>query len=120
MSELVDNLKNLYEQLYDVSISIGQLIEIADFASIEPYMELKDNIVKNIEAILPGISESELPQFEEICNKIQAQEQMNITVLTGFQDKLKKELSKVNKKTKLANAYSNVETKQGNLLDFRQ
>lgn len=120
MSELVDNLKNLYDQLYEVSISIGQLIEIGDIASIAPYMDLKDNIVKNIEAVLSHIDDTELPQFEEICQKIEAQEQMNITVLTGIQDKLKKELSKVNKKSKIVNAYSNVETKQGNLLDFRQ
>lgn len=120
MSELLDNIKNLYEQLYDVSISIGQLIEIGDLSSISTYMELKDNIVKNIEALFPYINESELTQFEEICAKIDQQEQMNITVLAGLEDKLKKEISKANKKTKLASAYSNVETKQGNLLDFRQ
>lgn len=120
MNELVENLKNLYEQLYDVSISIGQLIELGDLPSIEPYMELKDNIVKNIESLLPTLKEEDLSEFADISLKIQEQEQMNITVLSGLQDILKKELSKANKKSKLANAYGNIETKQGNLLDFRQ
>jgi hypothetical protein len=45
---------------------------------------------------------------------------MNINLLTSMRDDVQKEINNANKKSKLINAYSSVETKQGNLLDFRE
>lgn len=120
MKELKAKLKNLYEQLYDVSISIGQLIEMADLTSIGAYMSIKDSLVTQIEELLPNFKESDLEIFYDICMKIKQQEELNITVLTNLQSKIKAEINKTNKKSKVLNAYSNTELKQGNLLDYRQ
>lgn len=122
MEENILKLKLLYEQLYEISIEIGQLIDRNSYDQLPAYLDIKDNVMSELEEILKEVKlkETDLSSFEVLCAKIRDQEQANITSLTGLKDTMKKELNKANKKTKLASAYSNVETKQGNLLDYRQ
>ena len=62
----------------------------------------------------------DLSELEEICRKLDEQEKANINSLTLVRDKIKKELNKTSKNTKLVSAYSGAEAVQGKILDFRE
>lgn len=122
MNDKISSLKLLYEQLYEISIEIGQLIDRQNYDQLDAYLVVKDNLIAQISILFKEINpeQANLSSLEAVCEKINAQEQANINALTMTKDSIKKELNKANKKTKVANAYNNVETKQGNLLDYRQ
>lgn len=122
MNDKISSLKLLYEQLYEVSIEIGQLIDRKNYDQLNAYLAVKDDLMAQIEILFKDLSseKTNLSSLEPLCEKINAQEQANINALMMIKDSIKKELNKTNKKTKVANAYNNVETKQGNLLDYRQ
>lgn len=119
--EYIEKLRALYGEIYEISIMIGQLIDRHQYESIDHFLEIKENLFNETAAILKEIGESSnLSQFYDICEKIKEQESMNINNLTLTKNQLKKEITQGNKKAKLVNTYNVVETKQGNLLDFRQ
>ena len=119
--EYIEKLSVLYGEIYEISIMIGQLIDRHQYESIDHFLEIKENLFNETAALLKKIGESsDLAQFYDICEKIKEQESMNINNLTLTKNQLKKEITQGNKKAKLVNTYNVVETKQGNLLDFRQ
>lgn len=122
MNDKISSLKLLYEQLYEISIEIGQLIDRKNYDQLNAYLAVKDDLMAQIEILFKDLSAEKinLSSLESVCEKINAQEQANINALMMIKDSIKKELNKTIKKTKVANAYNNVETKQGNLLDYRQ
>lgn len=120
-SEDFEKLNAVYGQIYEISIMIGQLIDRRQCFNLDNFVETKEKLYLEAEELLKKIGKNgDFSGFVDICSKIKEQEAMNLTLLGGFRDELKKEMNKTNKKTKLVNAYANVETKQGNLLDFRQ
>lgn len=119
--ENFEKLNILYGQIYEMSIVIGQLIDRKQINDIDNFLEMKENLFKEVEEILKNIGENaDMSEFVEICTKIREQEALNINFLSVLGQEIKKEINKTNKKSKVVNAYSNVETKQGNLLDFRE
>lgn len=120
-TEDIEKLNSVYGEIYEISIMVGQLIDRHQYDGIDHFLDIKENLFNDAEMLLKKIGESpELSQFAEICEKIKEQEAMNINLLTQYSNYLKEQISQNNKKAKLVNAYSNIETKQGNLLDFRQ
>lgn len=120
-NEDFEKLNAVYGQIYEISIMIGQLIDRRQCFNLDNFIETKEKLYLEAEELLKKIGQNgDFSGFVDICSKIKEQEAMNLTLLGGFRDELKKEMNKTNKKTKLVNAYANVETKQGNLLDFRQ
>lgn len=122
MNDKISSLKLLYEQLYEISIEIGQLIDRKNYEQLNAYLTVKDDIIAQISILFQDVNveQANLSSLESVCEKINTQEQANINALGMIKDSIKKELNKANKKTKVASAYNNVETKQGNLLDYRQ
>lgn len=120
-NEKIEKLGSLYGEIYEISIMIGQLIDRKQYNGIDHFLNIKENLFEEAAKILKEITDTtKIEQYADICEKIKEQEAMNINLLTQNRDALKQEMSKGTKKAKLANAYNNVETKQGNLLDFRQ
>ena len=116
-----EKLNLVYGQIYELSIMIGQLIDRKQLNGLDNFLDVKEGLYDEAEVILKELSENaDLSDFVEICDKIREQESMNINLLTSMRDDVQKEMNNANKKSKLINAYSNVETKQGNLLDFRE
>ena len=120
-TEYIEKLNSIYGEIYEISIMVGQLIDRRQYNGLDHFLDIKENLFSEAENLLKKIGENaELSQFSEICEKIKEQEAMNINLLTQYSNYLKEQISQNNKKAKLVNAYSNVELKQGNLLDFRQ
>lgn len=120
-TELIEKLGSIYGEIYEISIMVGQLIDRKQYGSIDHFLDIKENLFNDADELLKKLGETpELSQYAELCEKIKEQEAMNINALVQNRDFLKQEMTKGNKKAKLVNAYNNVETKQGNLLDFRQ
>lgn len=116
-----EKLNDLYNQIYEVAIMIGQLIDRRQHNGMDNILNVKENLYKEAEAILIKLGENvDLSRFVPICEKIREQEAININMLTNISNELKKQIDTANKKSKIVNAYSNTELKQGNLLDFRQ
>ena len=116
-----EKLNLVYGQIYELSIMIGQLIDRKQLNGLDNFLDVKEGLYDEAEVILKELGENaDLSDFVEICDKIREQESMNINLLTSMRDDVQKEINNANKKSKLINAYSNVETKQGNLLDFRE
>ena len=116
-----EKLGDLYNQIYEVAIMIGQLIDRRQHNGLDNILDVKENLYKEAQAILLKLGEDvDLSRFVPVCEKIREQEAMNINMLTGISAELKKQIDAANKKSKIVNAYSNTELKQGNLLDFRQ
>lgn len=119
--EQLAKLDSVYGEIYEISIMIGQLIDRKQYNGIDHFLEIKEKLFIEAEDLLKDISDkTKLEQFSEICEKIKNQEAMNINLLTQTRDEIKQEMSKGTQKAKIVNAYNTVETKQGNLLDFRQ
>lgn len=120
-TEYIEKLNSLYGEIYEISIMVGQLIDRRQYNGLDHFLDIKEKLFDDVEVVLKEIGKDvDLSQFSEICEKIKEQESMNINLLVQFRDNLKEQISQNNKKVKLVNAYNNVETKQGNLLDFRQ
>lgn len=120
-SEDLEKLNAVYGQIYEISIMIGQLIDRKQCFNLDNFIDTKEDLYLEAELLLKKIgTNADFSRFVDLCSKIKEQEAMNLTLLNGFKDEIKKEMNQTNKKTKLVNAYSNVETKQGNLLDFKQ
>ena len=120
-NEQIEKLGSIYGEIYEVSIMVGQLIDRKQYNGMDHFLDIKEKLFEEAGELLKEIKDKEnLEQFADICEKIKTQESMNINLLTQNRDDLKKEMSKGTKKAKLVNAYNNVETKQGNLLDYRQ
>lgn len=116
-----EKLNTIYGQIYEISIMIGQLIDRKQCFNLENFLEAKEELYNEAEELLKKIGkDADFSEFVDICSKIKEQESMNISALSLYRDEIKKEMRDTNKKSKLISAYSNVETKQGNLLDFRQ
>ena len=120
-NENFEKLNLVYGQIYELSIMIGQLIDRKQLNGLDNFLDVKEGLYDEAEVILKELGENaDLSDFVEICDKIREQESMNINLLTSMRDDVQKEINNANKKSKLINAYSSVETKQGNLLDFRE
>lgn len=120
-AEDIEKLNTVYGQIYEISIMIGQLIDRKQCFNLENFLDAKEELYKEAEELLKKIGkDADFSEFVDICSKIKEQESMNISALSLYRDEIKKEMRDTNKKSKLISAYSNVETKQGNLLDFRQ
>ena len=120
-NENYEKLNLIYGQIYELSIMIGQLIDRNQLGGLDNFIDVKEGLYIEAEVILKDLGENaDLSDFVEICDKIREQESMNINLLTSLRDDVQKEINNANKKSKLINAYSSVETKQGNLLDFRE
>ena len=120
-TENFEKLNLVYGQIYELSIMIGQLIDRKQLNGLDNFLDVKEGLYDEAEVILKELGENaDLSDFVEICDKIREQESMNINLLTSMRDDVQKEINNANKKSKLINAYSSVETKQGNLLDFRE
>ena len=120
-AEDIEKLNTVYGQIYEISIMVGQLIDRKQCFNLENFLDAKEELYKEAEELLKKIGkDADLSEFVDICSKIKEQEAMNISSLSLYRDEIKKEKKDTNKKSKLISAYSNVETKQGNLLDFRQ
>ena len=122
MSKDLENLKMVYNRLYEVSIQIGQLIDRALYSELVTFMNKKDQLLNEAGVLVEKVraSNENTDSLVEICTLFQEQEQANIIALTAVRDEIKKELTKATKNTKLLNAYSKAELKQGNILDYRQ
>ena len=122
MSKDLENLKMVYNRLYEVSIQIGQLIDRALYSELVTFMNKKDQLLNEAGVLVEKVraSNENTDSLVEICTLFQEQEQANIIALTAVRDEIKKELTKATKSTKLLNAYSKSELKQGNILDYRQ
>ena len=120
-NQQIEKLGSIYGEIYEISIMVGQLIDRKQYSGIDHFLDIKEKLFTEAEDIFKNINDiSQLEQFADICEKIKTQEAMNINLLTQNRDDLKKEMSKGTQKAKIVNAYNTVETKQGNLLDFRQ
>lgn len=122
MSCDLDNLEMTYKKIYEVSVQIAQLIDRKIYTELVTYLSKKEQLFKEAGVLIEKINirGEDAARLEEICSKIQKQEQENITALSLVRDEIKKELSKATKSSKLISAYSNAELKQGNILDYRQ
>lgn len=122
MSHDLDNLEMTYKKIYEVSVQIAQLIDRKIYTELVTYLSKKEQLFKEAGVLIEKINirGEDASRLEEICSKIQKQEQENITALSLVRDEIKKELSKATKSSKLISAYSNAELKQGNILDYRQ
>lgn len=122
MSTDLDNLELTYKKIYEISVQIAQLIERKIYTELITFLNKKEQLFKEAGKLLEKVNSNgeNTSKLEEICTKIQKQEQANIVALTAIRDDIKKELSKASKNTKLISAYSNTELKQGNILDYRQ
>ena len=118
----LNNLKIIYGQLYELSIQIGQLIERELYTELITYLNKKDQLLSKSNELVLKLKEQsvDLSELEEICRKLDEQEKANINALTLVRDKIKKELKKTSKNTKLVSAYSGAEAVQGKILDFRE
>ena len=118
----LNNLKIIYGQLYELSIPIGQLIERELYTELITYLNKKDQLLSKSNELVLKLKEQsvDLSELEEICRKLDEQEKANINALTLVRDKIKKELNKTSKNTKLVSAYSGAEAVQGKILDFRE
>ncbi len=118
----LNNLKIIYGQLYELSIQIGQLIERELYTELITYLNKKDQLLSKSNELVLKLKEQsvDLSELEEICRKLDEQEKANINALTLVRDKIKKELNKTSKNTKLVSAYSGAEAVQGKILDFRE
>lgn len=118
----LNNLKIIYGQLYELSIQIGQLIERELYTELITYLNKKDQLLSKSNELVLKLKEQsvDLSELEEICRKLDEQEKANINSLTLVRDKIKKELNKTSKNTKLVSAYSGAEAVQGKILDFRE
>ena len=122
MSLNVDNLEIIYKKIYEISIQIRQLIDRKIYTELVTFINKKEQLFKEAAVLLEKIQENgeDTSRLEELCTMIKNQEQENIMVLTQIRDGIKKELNKTSKNSKLLNAYSHAELKQGNILDYRQ
>ena len=118
----LNNLKIIYGQLYELSIQIGQLIERELYTELITNIKKKDQLLSKSNELVLKLKEQsvDLSELEEICRKLDEQEKANINALTLVRDKIKKELNKTSKNTKLVSAYSGAEAVQGKILDFRE
>lgn len=117
----INKLDVVYGQIYEVSIMIGQLIDRKQYYNLDNFLTVKEQLYTEAEQLLKNIGKDvDLSQFIDICTKIKDQEAINISLLNGIKTELQQEIRKVNKKSKVISAYANVETQQGNLLDFKQ
>lgn len=116
------NLEIIYNQMYELTIQIGQLIDRKLYNDIVGYMNKKDQLLKDSNSIIERIkaTNEDVSCLEPICQKIHDQELANISALTIVKDQLKKEINKTSKTTKMVNAYSSKESVQGSILDFRE
>ncbi len=122
MSADLDNLELTYKKIYEISVQIAQLIERKIYTELITFLNKKEQLFKEAGKLLEKVTANgdDTSNLEEICIKIQKQEQANIVALTDVRENIKKELSKAAKNTKIISAYSNTELKQGNILDYRQ
>src|SRR5574344_2460457 len=101
MSYDFDNLKIIYNKIYEVAVQIGQLIDRKIYTELVTFLNKKEQLYKESGALIEKLKTTgeDLSSLTEICTKIQKQEQSNITALTMVRDEIKKELNKANKST---------------------
>lgn len=118
----LNNLKMIYNQMYELSIQIGQLIERELYSELPAYLNKKDKLLASSNQLVKDLVDEsiDLTELKEICKKLDDQERANINALTMIRDEIRKELNKTSKNTKLVSAYSGAEAVQGNILDFRE
>lgn len=118
----MNNLELVYNRFYEVSVQIGELIDRKLYDELITYMSKKDRLLNEASELIQKIKNNneDTQKIEEICIKIQKQELANITAMTVIRDAVKTELNKTSKSSKLVNAYSNAEFKQGKILDFNE
>lgn len=120
MNTVIDELEVLYKKIYEVSIQIAELIDRKIYTELITFISKKEQLFKDADVLVQKVKDSALDtsSLQDICQKIYKQEQENITALNAIKDDIRQELSKASKNTRIVNAYSNVELKQGNILDF--
>lgn len=120
MNTVIDELEVLYKKIYEVSIQIAELIDRKIYTELITFISKKEQLFKEADVLVQKVKDSGLDtsSLQELCQKIYKQEQENITALNAIKDDIRQELSKASKNTRIVNAYSNVELKQGNILDF--
>lgn len=120
MNTVIDELEVLYKKIYEVSVQIAELIDRKIYTELITFINKKEHLFKEAEILVQKVKDSgsDASSLQELCKKIYEQEQENIAALNAIKDEIRQELSKASKNTKIVNAYSNAELKQGNILDF--
>lgn len=120
MSTVINELEVLYKKIYEVSVQIAELIDRKIYTELITFINKKEQLFKKAEILVQKVKDSGLDAsaLKDICQKIYKQEQENIKALNAIKDDIRQELAKASKNTKIFKAYSNVELKQGNILDF--
>lgn len=122
MSANIDNLKIIYNKIYELSVQIETLIDKEIYTELVTFNNKKEDLINKSDKLLKKIIESKenTDCFKEICLKIHKQEQKNIEKLAKIKDSIREELKKTSQSNKILKAYTQTGEKQGSILDCRE
>ena len=120
MNKDLENLKNLLDNLLDNVTTVRSLIDNEKYDEINNYIVQRTKILKEIDEFKDK-PELQIPKdFAKISDKIQQIEKENIHLLESKKAIVTQELSKINRKKPLLNAYTRAQDLEssGSMLDL--
>ncbi len=102
-----NHLKLLYENFFKFNTYIKDLIESQDYDSIDVAIQEKDSLIRQIINFeKPRIDDiKENPELHKIRLDLIEKEKENIVLLTSIRDKIKNDITALNKAKKVINTY---------------
>lgn len=120
MNKDLENLKKLLDSLLENVTTVRSLIDNEKYDEINNYIVQRTKILKEINEFKDK-AELQIPEdFKKISDKIQQVEKENIQLLESKKAIISQELSKINKKKPLLNAYTRSQDLEssGSMLDL--
>ena len=115
-----NQLKLLYEELYECTQKMCRLIEENDLDEINSLIIHRDGLLSNVSSVRMSNSQPETDEIKELTVKITELEQKNLEAYEQNFAKVKAELAKVSKNAKVLEAYAYSKDNTGDLLDYRE
>lgn len=120
MSIQIEQLILLYKQLYNISLTINELIGKEDYDEIISQEICKAQLVSRITLAKKTIrlSDAENKELEEWKNKIMIQEDDNLHRIGMMKNNVLAQLKAINSQNKVVNKYEHVESVEGSICDY--
>ncbi|OGI17791.1 MAG: hypothetical protein A2255_04545 [Candidatus Melainabacteria bacterium RIFOXYA2_FULL_32_9] len=122
MNEKFQELKELYQSIYNNTYEISSLIEKGVIDDIQNILDQRGELIKKTQKIIisTSFSEDEKKEINNLIAKIKSIEENNQEKMEKRKDFIKKELSKLNINQKAITAYKYEKDSDPRLIDSKE
>lgn len=112
----------LYEKIYNISMEINRYIETEDYELILPAVNRREQMSVQLSQMLKQLPDKQdYPEtIKEYMRKLKTQELKNMENLVEIKNKIKFELDKMNKDSKLLAAYIQNDVIDSKMVDITE